>query len=72
MIRTLLKPDNQNISIRVPQNFVGKQVEVIAFTVDEAIHEPKSKDKIQTHFASQAILAKDWLTPEEDLAWKDL
>lgn len=72
MIRTLLKPDNQNISIRVPQNFVGKQVEVIAFTVDEAIHEPESKDKIQTHFASQAILAKDWLTTEEDLAWKDL
>jgi hypothetical protein len=72
MIRTLLKPDNQNISIRLPQNFVGKQVEVIAFTVDEAIHEPKTRDKTQTHFASETVLAKDWLTPEEDLAWKNL
>ena len=29
-------------------------------------------DKTLTHFASQEILAKDWLTVEEDLAWKDL
>ncbi len=72
MIRTILKPDNQNISIRLPQDFVGKQVEVIAFTVDEAIPEPKTNDKTQTHFASEAVLAKDWLTHEEDLAWKNL
>ena len=25
-----------------------------------------------THYASQNTLAKDWLTPEEDEAWKDL
>ena len=72
MIRTLLKPENQNISIRLPQNFVGKQVEVIAFIIDEAIYEPKTKDNTHTHFASEAVLAKDWLTPEEDLAWKNL
>ena len=29
-------------------------------------------DKTETHFASQSVLAKDWLTPEEDNAWKDL
>ena len=29
-------------------------------------------DKIATHHASENVLAKDWLTPEEDLAWKDL
>ncbi len=30
------------------------------------------KEKIQTHFASEKALAKDWLLPEEDEAWKDL
>ena len=30
------------------------------------------KEKIQTHFASEKILAKDWLTKKEDAAWQDL
>jgi len=29
-------------------------------------------DHILTHFASEKVLAKDWLIPEEDEAWKDL
>ena len=32
----------------------------------------KGEDKIVTHFASENILAKEWLTPKEDEAWKDL
>ena len=30
------------------------------------------KDKTKTYFASESVLAKDWLNPEEDEAWKDL
>lgn len=30
------------------------------------------KESIQTHFASEAALAQDWLSPEEDEAWKHL
>jgi hypothetical protein len=29
-------------------------------------------DTILTHFASEKALAKDWLSPKEDQAWKDL
>jgi len=29
-------------------------------------------DRTETHFASEYVLAKNWLTPEEDKAWKDL
>ena len=29
-------------------------------------------DKVFTHIASEKALAKDWLSPEEDEAWKDL
>ena len=37
----------------------------------ETKHLP-GNDKTLTHFASQKTLAKDWLLPEEDEAWKDL
>lgn len=34
---------------------------------------PKSQtDEIFTHFASENVLLKDWLLPEEDEAWKNL
>ncbi len=72
MIRTVITPQNQSISINLPRNFIGKKVEVIAFTLEESVVELPSNSKIVTHFASQAVLAKDWLTPEEDIAWKDL
>ena len=68
MIRTLVKPDKQDISIKLPKNFIGKQVEVIAFTIEEA----EAKDKTITHIASENVLAKDWLTPKEDQVWQSL
>jgi hypothetical protein len=36
VIRTLITPQKDEISIRLPNNYIGKQVEVIAFTVDES------------------------------------
>ena len=42
---------------------LGEQVEV---------NSQKNEDRMLTHFASQSVLAKDWLTPEEDEIWKDL
>ncbi len=35
MVRTLITPGDQKISIRVPEDYIGKQVEVIAFTLEE-------------------------------------
>ena len=72
MIRTVITPMKQDISIRIPQEYIGKQVEVIAFAIDETVLEGELFDKVQTHFASEKTLAKDWLTKEEDEAWKSL
>lgn len=72
MVRTFLKPDNQNISIRLPQSFIGKRIEVIAFIVDETNDDQIISDPVQTYFASEKVLSKEWLTPEEENAWKDL
>lgn len=35
MVRTLITPQKDEISIRLPENYVGKEVEIIVFTTDE-------------------------------------
>ena len=72
MIRTVVRPDQQNISIKLPLDYVGKQVEVIAFTIDDEIEVPMTVEEPLTHYASEKVLAKDWSTKEEDKAWQDL
>jgi hypothetical protein len=72
MIRKVLTPEEQNISICLPVEFIGKKVEVIAFTIDDLSDQPLTNEKPVTYFASEKTLAKDWLTPEEDKAWRDL
>ena len=39
---------------------------------DKVFEDVERADKTQTHFASESALAKDWLTPGENKAWKDL
>lgn len=36
------------------------------------LKEKKSLEKIETHLASEEVLAKEWNTSGEDEAWKDL
>lgn len=72
MIRTLITPENTNISLEIPASFVGKKVEVIAFTVGDALENDIEQDQTLTHYASQKSLEKDWLSDEEDQAWQNL
>ncbi len=72
MVRTLITPENTSISLEVPASFIGKQVEVIAFTVNDFVEENIEQDDTLAHYASQKSLEKDWLTDEEDKAWQNL
>lgn len=72
MIRTIITPHEQDISIQLPKEYLGKRVEVIAFTFDETSSVVESPSVPMTHFASEKVLAKDWLTEQEDEAWQDL
>lgn len=72
MIRRLVTPDSQHVMLQIPPQFVGKKVEIIAFTIEETALKPVSKDEPLTHLASQAALAKDWLSEDEGRAWQDL
>lgn len=35
MIRTVLTPEKHDISIKVPEKYIGKKVEVIVYTLEE-------------------------------------
>ena len=41
MIRTVITADKNIINLPLPENFIGKQVEVIAFTLDEPVTQNK-------------------------------
>lgn len=45
MIRTVFKADKNIVTLPLPDNFIGKQVEVIAFTVDEGKQAIENKKK---------------------------
>jgi hypothetical protein len=68
MLKTVLIPSKNQLILDIPDNFIGKQIEVIAFAIDEVA--TSISDVPLTHFASQKVLAKDWLTPQEDSAWQ--
>ena len=61
---------NQVVGIikQLPYNEKLKLTKVLE---KETKQKPES-DKTLTHFASEKVLAKDWLLAEENEAWKDL
>jgi len=71
-----------NININLPLNFnqVVDLVRQLSYKEKLRLTEVLKKetkympgnDHTMTHFASEKALAKDWLLPEEDEAWKDL
>lgn len=71
-----------NLKINLPLNFsqVVDLVRQLPYNeklklnevLKKEINEKPDNDSILTHIASEKALAKDWLLPEEDEAWKDL
>ena len=56
----------------LPKEFIGKQVEVIAFTVEEAKRTTETNINITTPVANEKPLIKNQHMSEEDLAWYGL
>ena len=48
MIRTIVIPDKQTISFRIPEDYIGKQIEVIAFAKDEGLGKEVNSKKKET------------------------
>lgn len=52
---------------QAPDQVVGKVLELLRLLTGQ-----RAADGTGTAFASENVLARDWSTPEEDQAWKDL
>ncbi len=44
MIRTIITPEKQDISLHIPESYIGKQVEVLLYATDE-LKEPRDTNK---------------------------
>lgn len=50
MIRSLLTPQTNDLHIALPDSYIGKKVEVLVFTYDDAIEEPIANPNIMAQF----------------------
>ena len=50
MVRTILTPQQQNITIAVPKNYVGKPIEVLFFALDEPLQDKPVNINNAAHF----------------------
>ena len=53
MLRTIITLDKNNLTLLLPDDFLGKQIEVIAFVVDEAKAKAATFTKTKTFSAIQ-------------------
>jgi hypothetical protein len=51
----------------IPESYLEEVLDFIHFLKDKS-----RKKKLETAILSESALAKDWLSPEEDEAWKNL
>jgi hypothetical protein len=59
----------EQIMLIVRQLPKSERLQLVKILQKEAKQE---KDAIQTHFASESVLAKDWLSEAEEKAWQNL
>ncbi len=65
----IIERTDKEVIIRLPSTF---DTEGLQDFINYLFYKQKKSDTIETHFASEEVLAKEWSTPEEDEAWKDL
>ncbi len=51
---------------KLPESMISEVLDFVQFL------EAKNKDIIETYLLSESSLEKDWLSPVEDEAWKNL
>ena len=60
MIRTVVTPDKNLLSFNIPDKYVGKKIEVIAFAVDEFLEDVIYTTKGSKSFSAIKINTKDF------------
>ena len=68
MIRTFITPTQSTISINLPEDFVGKKIELIAFSINEAIDGDIVMNKALPFEGNEKIPVKDMIPPDANKA----
>ena len=50
MVRTIITPDNTNVKLSIPPDYVGRRIEVMYYPVDELIEENPLPTKPMSSF----------------------
>ncbi|MFI5160119.1 MAG: hypothetical protein ACHQHN_02530 [Sphingobacteriales bacterium] len=59
MIRTIIMPENQEVSIHVPESFIGKQIEVLMYDIDELKQDETQQKQKASEFRGKLNLSDD-------------
>jgi len=65
-------PLNFNQVVDLVRQLPYKEKLKLSEVLEKETKQNSANENILTHFASEKVLAKDWLLPEEDEAWKYL
>jgi hypothetical protein len=58
MLRTLLTPHTDNINIQIPKEYIGKTIELIAFSIDSDVNKKEKKMVIKKPSSLRGKLSK--------------
>jgi hypothetical protein len=50
MVRTIITPDNANVNLSIPSDYIGRRIEVLYYPVDELIEEKSMATKKMSSF----------------------
>jgi len=62
MVRTIIRPDKTDIHLSIPQEYVGKEIEITYMSLDELKEKPLSKKNLSelagslSHETAEAML----------------
>ena len=59
MIRTIITPENQDVSIHIPENYIGKKIEVLLYAVEELEEQEGQKKKKTANFRGALKLSDE-------------
>lgn len=57
MVRTVIIPENTNVNLSIPSDYVGRRIEVLYYPVDELVEEMPSNKKNMALF--RGVLSKE-------------
>lgn len=60
MVRTIITPEEQTISFEIPPNYIGKEIEGIAFAKDEGIKKQRNREEKKVSFTALTVDTRDY------------